>query len=137
MSATTMSLIDRIGGTWSERAGAAWLRVRLEDVRPAARIMLEGGARLATILARPPAGAEGVRLSWHFAIGGAILALEIALSEGQAAPSIADIYPGADWAERETRDYYAVSFAGREATLPLVLGPGDDPGILLPKGDRS
>lgn len=137
MSASTMSLCDRIGGTWSQRGGAMWLRVRLEDVRPAARIMLEGGARLAVILARPLSGTEGVRLSWHFAVGAAILALETALSEGQAAPSIADIYPGADWAERETRDYYAVSFAGRDATPPLVLGRGDDPGILLPQGGRS
>ena len=46
-------------------------------------------------------------------------------------PTIADIYPGADWAERETRDYFAVEFEGRESTAPLMLRDTDSPGILL------
>jgi NADH:ubiquinone oxidoreductase subunit C len=46
-------------------------------------------------------------------------------------PTIADIYPGADWAERETRDYFAVKFEGRDSTPPLMLRDTDRPGILL------
>ena len=46
-------------------------------------------------------------------------------------PTIADIYPGADWAERETRDYFAVEFEGRDSTPPLMLRDTDRPGILL------
>jgi len=46
-------------------------------------------------------------------------------------PSIVDIYCGADWAEREAHEYYAVTFEGRASTLPLMLPEGDPPGILL------
>jgi Ni,Fe-hydrogenase III component G len=44
-------------------------------------------------------------------------------------PTIADLLPGADWAEREIRDYYGVEFAGREATPTLMLRPGDPAGL--------
>lgn len=137
MSADATTLRAVIGGTWVERGGAAWREVRPGEVRAAARIMLAGGARLAAMLARVPRDGAGVRLSWHFAAGGAVLALETTLHGGEAAPSLVDIYPGADWAERETRDYYAVAFAGRDETPPLMLRPGDVPGILLPDGGRS
>lgn len=124
-------LRERVGGAWQERAGAWWRLVEAGEVRPAARALREGGARLATILAR---GGEVVLLSWHFAAGGELLALELALPRGGAAPSIVDIFPGADWAERETRDYFALRFEGRADTPPLVLRPEDEPGILVAGG---
>ena len=46
-------------------------------------------------------------------------------------PSITEIYPGADWAEREARDCFAVTFSERADTPPLMLRDGDTPGILL------
>jgi NADH:ubiquinone oxidoreductase subunit C len=52
-------------------------------------------------------------------------------------PSIVDIYPGADWAEREAREYYAVTFEGRVSTPPLMLREGDAVGILLGPEGRS
>jgi F420H2 dehydrogenase subunit C len=41
-------------------------------------------------------------------------------------PSISDIYQGADWHERETRDLYGVIFDGHPNMKPLLLSE-DDP----------
>jgi NADH-quinone oxidoreductase subunit C len=41
-------------------------------------------------------------------------------------PSISDIYQGADWHERETRDFYGVVFDGHPNMKPLLL-PEEDP----------
>ena len=63
------------------------------------------------------------------------MSVETTLAAGVPAPSIVDIYPGADWAEREAREYYAVTFKGRDSTPPLMLREGDAVGILLgPEG---
>ena len=44
-------------------------------------------------------------------------------------PSITDLVPGADWAEREIHDYYGLTFTGRTDTRPLVLREGDPAGL--------
>jgi NADH:ubiquinone oxidoreductase subunit C len=62
---------------------------------------------------------------------GTLLSVVSFLDEGIAVPSIVDTYPGADWAERETRDYYAVTFEGRKDTPTLMLRDGDKPGRFL------
>jgi hypothetical protein len=92
--------------------------------------MREGGARFAALVAREiKAGA--LHLSWHWDFQGTLLSVETELAPGVSVPSIVDIYPGADWAEREARDYFAVTFAERADTPPLMLRDGDTPGILL------
>jgi NADH-quinone oxidoreductase subunit C len=40
-------------------------------------------------------------------------------------PSISDIYQGADWHERETRDFYGVIFSGHPNLKPLLLSEED------------
>jgi len=40
-------------------------------------------------------------------------------------PSISDIYQGADWHERETRDFYGVNFSGHPNLKPLLLSEED------------
>ena len=40
-------------------------------------------------------------------------------------PSISDIYQGADWHERETRDFYGVVFDGHPNMKPLLLQEED------------
>jgi Ni,Fe-hydrogenase III component G len=51
------------------------------------------------------------------------------LVPGARAETVCDIWPAADWAEREARDYYALDFAGRADVPPLMLRPEDDPGL--------
>jgi NADH-quinone oxidoreductase subunit C len=40
-------------------------------------------------------------------------------------PSISDIYQGADWHERETRDLYGIIFSGHPNMKPLLLSEED------------
>ena len=40
-------------------------------------------------------------------------------------PSISDIYQGADWHERETRDLYGIVFSGHPNLKPLLLSDQD------------
>jgi hypothetical protein len=129
------ALRERIGGPWGERAGGWWVQVPAAGVRPAARAMLAGGARFAAMVAQP-GGAGSLELSWHWDLQGALLSVATQIPSGAPVPSIIDLYPGADWAERETRDYWAVTFEGRATTPPLVLREGDEPGFLLrPEGE--
>ena len=126
----------RIGGNWAQRADGWWLTVPLGRIRAAARLMREGGARFVALVPRQIRAGK-LHLSWHWDFRGTLLSVETELAPGVSAPSIVDIYAGADWAEREARDYFAVSFAERAATPPLMLRDGDTPGILLDaEGER-
>jgi NADH-quinone oxidoreductase subunit C len=40
-------------------------------------------------------------------------------------PSISDIYQGADWHERETRDFYGIVFSGHHNLKPLLMADQD------------
>jgi len=126
----TQAIRERVGGSWAQRADGWWLRVEPSQVRTVAERMLAGSARFSALVARPgPGGA--LRLSWHWDVAGTLLSVDTLLPAGAAAPSIVDLYPGADWAERETREYYAIELTGRQATPPLMLREGDAPGVLL------
>ncbi len=128
MSAT--SIRERIGGDWTERFDGWWLGIPLDQIRATAKSMLEGGARFAALVVVP--GSNGTfRLSWHWDVVGTLLSVETVLNHGVAMPSIVDIYPGADWAEREAHDYFAIEFEGRASTPPLMLREKDAPGVLL------
>jgi NADH:ubiquinone oxidoreductase subunit C len=82
-------------------------------------------------------GDNGLRVSWHWDVEGVLLSVAAHISQGMPVPSIMDTYPGADWAERETRDYYAVTFEGRSETPTLMLREGDTPGVLLCKSGEK
>ena len=61
------------------------------------------------------------------------LALKVFVPRGEpAVPSVADIWTGADWHERETYDLVGVVFTGR-AELRRILLPEDWPGHPLRK----
>ena len=128
MSAETLRA--RIGGNWAQRADGWWLAIPLDQIRSVAPLMREGGARLAALVPRE-IRPGALHLSWHWDFQGTLLSVETDCAQGDAVPSIVDIYPGADWAEREARDYFAVTFAERADTPPLMLRDGDTPGILL------
>jgi hypothetical protein len=99
--------------------------------------MREGGARFAALVVREiKAGA--LHSSWHWDFQGTLLSIETEPTPGVSLPSIVDIYPGADWAEREARDYFALTFVERADTPPLMLRDGDIPGVLLDsEGSRA
>ena len=114
MSAATIR--ERIGGSWEQRPDGFWRSL------PA---FLHGRRRAAGAL----------RLSWHWDVSGTLLSVDALLAPGERPPTVVDLYPGADWAEREAREYYRVEFEGRAATPPLMLREGDAPGLLLRGGE--
>jgi hypothetical protein len=127
---------DAQGGTamssreWQQRAGCNWISAGLGEIRSIAQSMLERGARFeALVVTQTKAG--DLRLIWHWDLQGKLFSVESNAAVNTPLPSIVDIYCGADWAEREVRDYYAVTFEGRVSTPPLMLRETDSPGLLL------
>jgi len=69
---------------------------------------------------------EGYVVTYHFAHfdkpGRA--ALRVVLPHDKPAlPSIAGIYSGAEWHERETRDFHGIVFEGNPNFVPLLISP--------------
>jgi hypothetical protein len=121
---------------WCKRADGEWLEAPVGEIRSIARGMLERGARFAALVGKQTETGD-LRFSWHWDLKGTLLSARSTVALKTVLPSIVDIYPGADWAEREARDYFAVSFEGRESTLPLMLREDDPPGLLLrAEGER-
>lgn len=72
----------------------------------------------------------------HFTTPGRIALRVVIGRENPELPSIADIYHGADWHERECHDFFGVSFAGHENLLPLLM-PGDATEYPLRKDEKA
>jgi len=126
---------SEIGGAWEEHADGWWLLVLVNQVPQVAAAMLRAEARFVTILALKEG--DALRVSWHWDVKGVLLSVATHFCEGMPIPSIIDTYPGADWAERETRDYYAVAFEGRPETPTLMLRDADKPGVFLCKSGEK
>ncbi len=114
------------GTIWDQKPEGWWLEDFDLDVEKMAHLLVEAGARLATISASSLPTGE-CRLIYHWDMEGNLLNLITVTRQGSLS-SIAPICPAADWIEREIHDYYAVNFAGRELP-PLVLSGQDPPGI--------
>ncbi|OIO03205.1 MAG: hypothetical protein AUJ49_04795 [Desulfovibrionaceae bacterium CG1_02_65_16] len=69
---------------------------------------------------------EGFVVSYHFAHftqPGRVTVRVLAPHEAPEVPSIAGVYPGAEWHERETRDFHGVVFPGNPNLIPLLIDP--------------
>ena len=118
------------GLNWQERPGQARVDATLGEIRSIAQKMLDSGARFVALVVNQTRDGD-LRLAWHWDLDGTLYSVESTSSLTTPLPSIVDIYCGADWAEREAREYYAVTFDGRASTPPLMLPEGDPPGLLL------
>ncbi|THV27588.1 NADH-quinone oxidoreductase subunit C [Glycomyces paridis] len=69
-------------------------------------------------------GPEGFRIVAHLwsVAGRRGVLLRAMLTEG-AVDSVVDLYPGADWHERETHEMFGVDFPGHPGLEPLLLAP--------------
>lgn len=116
----------------ASRIDGAWTTIPGLDAREMARTMRAAGRRFVTMTVTPrPEGA--FRFIYHWDVEGTLLNV-VTTYPGPSAPSITDILPAADWVERETRDYYAIDFAGRTGTPPLMLQDSDEPGLFVRTG---
>src|SRR5689334_4466598 len=97
---------------WQERPGQARLGATLAEIRSIAQTMLDSGARFVALVVNETKAGD-LQLTWHWDLNGKLYSVESTSSLTTPPPSIVDIYCGADWAEREAREYYAVTFEGR------------------------
>ena len=109
------------------RSGGLWVTLPDVDVRAMAELMLANEVRLITLTAMLDAPRD-VRVMYHWDIDGDVVTVSTTATDGKI-PTISDILPGADWVEREIRDYYALQFEGRAETPTLMLREGDEPGL--------
>jgi Respiratory-chain NADH dehydrogenase, 30 Kd subunit len=135
MDAEDLLLLLDADAPTERTAGGCWIRPPVLDVRRMATLRREREVRLVTISARPdPTG--DLMIIYHWDAGSTIVHAATTISGGQL-PTIADIVPGADWAEREIRDHDAVEFGGRASTPPLMLRDGDPVGLFARTGDLA
>ena len=118
------------GWTWSH--GSWWLDCTESfDLRATTEKLLALGARFICITATERTDSE-IRLDYQWDFEDQLLSFS-ATTRNKAIVTISDLSPAADWVERETREYFAVEFTGRETTLPLMTRMGDGIGINLRK----
>ena len=82
---------------------------------------------------------EGFEITYHFSLfeGKTRLVLRLIVPHNTpTVPSISDIYPGADWHERECFDFYGIDFAGHP-NLHYLLLPEDFEGHPLIKAEKA
>lgn len=98
-----------------------------EHIASAAKRLLENQYHLEDISGMDVA--EGFLVTYHFQgfQQPGRIALRVLVAHGQAnVPSIAGIFQGAEWHERELKDFFGVVFDGNPNPVALLL-PDDDP----------
>ena len=105
------------------RTGLAFAaQIAPEKIRSAARLCRAAGYHLEDVTVCEVR--EGTLAIYHFDRfdrPGRISCM--ALSTGNSFESIADIFPGADWHERECYDFFGTTFTGHPNLIPLLLPP--------------
>lgn len=127
MDADTIQALLDPNATFETRRDARWATLPDLDVRAMAQMMREHDVRLVTITVTPD-GNGAYRFIYHWDVEGVLLNVATTVTGGTA-HSIADIWPAADWVEREIRDYYGLAFVDRAETPTLMLREGDQPGL--------
>lgn len=134
VSVTPALLELRPADGWEEKYGSWWLGPVTIDVRELTRLLVAQKARLMTV-SGTDAGNGETCLHYHWDYQNRALTFSIP-TVGNQAVSIADLLGGADWIEREIRDYFAVAFTGRSEIQSLMLRPGLEPGLNRKGGNQ-
>lgn len=132
------ALAEAEGFTWTRDAHGnayGWLRLAERDTLPeAARLLAEGGARLATVTAYDPVREPGVprqEIAYHFDVHGTTLTVTVVLDpECPSVPSITPHFRNADWDEREFMEMYDIAVPGHPNPRRLFLDEKLDAGIM-------
>jgi len=97
-----------------------------DQLAPAARCLLAAGYHLEDISGLDTV--EGILVNYHFddfEQPGRIALRVLAVREDLCLPSIAAIFRGAEWHEREVRDFFGVAFSGNPNPAALLLSEND------------
>jgi NADH-quinone oxidoreductase subunit C len=108
-----------------------------DQLVPAARRLLAGGYHLEDISGLDTV--EGILVNYHFndfERPGRIALRVLAAREDLCLPSIAAVFGGAEWHEREVRDFFGVAFSGNPNPATLLL-PENDASTPLRKAENA
>lgn len=129
MDADSMAQTLGKGAAVERHRDGLWMDLPLGAVLEMAQIMRQAEARLVTMTAKPTGEPGQFELTYHWDLSGGLLSVRVQVND--KAQSIISLWPAADWVERETHDYYAIEFEGRDETPPLMLREGDKPGLFF------
>lgn len=107
------------------KTGLSWsVFLAVSDLLPAAKLLYRGEYFLEDVTAID--AKEGYLVVYHFdhmARPGRVAVRVLVPHEAPELPSIASVFQGAEWHERETSDFYGIVFAGNPNPVPLLLAP--------------
>jgi NADH-quinone oxidoreductase subunit C len=127
----------RVPGDYARSGCRADLSLDAENLPTAVQVLFDGGYFLEDI-----AGVdvdEGIMLAYHFDRYDASQRVVLRLTvphQTKKAPSIAAIFSGADWHERECFDFFGVEFENHPGLKPLLLPDDMKLHPLLKEKDR-
>jgi len=116
-----------LGGDMGQMGIAEIHHVRPSQVRGAASLLLDRGWFIETIACLDLR--EGILVNYfyaHFTEPGRIVVRTLVQREEPEVPSIADIFQGAEWHEREAAEMSGVRFPGNPNPLPLLLSEDEE-----------
>lgn len=114
------------------------VKLKAQNVHSLAEVMLAEGFYLVSVTAVHAKPA--IEVVYQFAIAGGKRCRVIARTAVEVdgtVPTISDVYSGANWHEREVRDFYGVVFAGHPNLEPLILAEEDADMKPLLKDDKK
>lgn len=118
-------LIAAAGPNVTSRDGQFWVELTEARARLVAEVFKRNGARFVSLSAVPADGGEAV-LYYHFDLDGCVYSLSLT-TVGRIVASIVELFPGANWAEREAFAAYGIHFEGHPDLRPLLAGLVDAP----------
>ena len=106
-------------------------RVPPDRLREAAQVLRDRGFLIEDVIGVDGTPEMMVVYHFHLLEGGCRVRLRVRTDrESPRVPTIQDIFPGANWHEREQHDFYGVVFEGHPDLSPLILP--EDAGDLRP-----
>ncbi len=149
VEALAAALGDGLLGVDTDRAGATILIVDRGCVRDACRLLRDGDEKFVHLSGVWGVDYSGMGLEPRFAVVYYLyspssrrrVALKVPVDESDAVvPSVVEVFPGANWHERETFDMFGIRFDGHP-NLERILMPEDATGFPLrkdfPLGDEE
>ena len=119
-----LSLEQVADGDYAKTGYHLEVAARPQQMPDVARAMLEQGCFLESLTAVDLR--ESFTLVYHFAHFDELCrtVVHASLAKGAQAPTISQVYPAADWYEREVYDLFGIKFAGHP-NLKRILLPDD------------
>jgi NADH-quinone oxidoreductase subunit C len=145
---TLITQLEALAGTAIPQRAAACgcdisVEIEPEKLQDCARLLLEHEFYLSFFTAVHVSPACLVIYQFGHFETACRLQVSVSAGESKTVPSIASIYQGASWHEREAHDFFGITFAGNHDLKPLILSREErdfkpllkSDGVLKPRAD--